>query len=76
MKTSRSLKLIITGLIGCGICCLPLLLPAAAGMLGFSVLGFAFSQVLCGIFVLSLAIAIYGLYLSKKKSACHVSAPE
>jgi len=70
MKTSKSGKLIFAGLIGCGICCLPLLLPLAAGFMGISILGFSLSSILCGVFFLFLALAFFGVYLKKRKKSC------
>lgn len=65
MKTLKSVKLTIAGLIGCGICCLSLLLPLATGFLSISIVGFTLSSILCGVLFLFLAIAIYGIYLTK-----------
>lgn len=76
MKTNKSAKLIIAGLIGCGICCLPLLLPIAAGMTGASILGFTFGQIVCGVLFLVVGIMLLGLYRSKKKNSCSIPASE
>ena len=70
MKAVKSAKLTIFGLIGCGICCLPLLLPLATGLFGVSILGFALSSLLCGAIFFFLAIALIGMYLKKRKTAC------
>ena len=76
MKTKKSMKLVITGLIGCGVCCLTLFFPLATGFLGLSILGFSFSGVLCGVFFLSLSVALYGIYLTKRKNVCVVHSSE
>lgn len=72
MNTKKSVKLTMAGLIGCGICCLPLLLPLATGFLGVSIIGFSLSSILCGAIFLFLALALYGTYLTKKKTVCGV----
>ena len=72
MNTKKSTKLMIAGLIGCGICFLPLLLPLATGLLGASFLGFTLSSILFVVISLFLAAALYGMYLSKKKTECCV----
>jgi membrane protein YqaA with SNARE-associated domain len=70
MKTSKFRKLIVAGLIGCAICCLPLLLPLAAGFMGISILGFSVGSVLCGVLFIFLALALFGVYLTKRKKVC------
>jgi len=68
MKTRKSVKFTIFGLIGCGICCLPLLLPVATGLIGASVFGFSLGQFLCGMIFLIVGIVLFGLYIYKKKN--------
>lgn len=68
MKTNKSKKLIVAGIIGCGICCLPLILPLAAGLMGVSILGFTLTGILCGIFLV-LTMALAGTYYLKRKNS-------
>jgi len=68
MKTKKPIYLVIAGLIGCAICAVPLLLPIAAGVFGVSILGFSLSHVLCGVLLLGLAIALFGVIIAKRKS--------
>ena len=72
MKMKYSVKMTIAGLIGCGVCCLPLLmpliLPVATGFLSVSVIGFSLGSILCGTIFFFLAIALYGMYLTKRKT--------
>jgi len=70
MKIRGRVKLAIAGIIGCGLCSLPILLPVMAGALGISILGISLIHILCGVFFLFLAVAAYGLYLSKRKRMC------
>ncbi len=76
MKTNKSRKLVVTGLIGCGICCLALLFPLATAFTGASILGYKFSSVLCGAFFLFVALALYGTYLTKRKNVCAAHSRE
>jgi len=64
------MKLVVAGIVGCGLCCLPFLFPLAAGVMGISVFGFALTHILCGVFFLFLALALYGTYLAMKKKVC------
>ncbi len=70
MKTNKSAKMIVASLIGCGLCCLALFLPLAAGFMGASVFGFSLGSILCGGFFFILAIVLFGVYLSKRKRFC------
>ena len=70
MKKNKPVKLAIAGLIGCGLCCLPLLLPLATGLMGMSILGFSLNSALCAAIFLILAAALYGLYRTKRKKVC------
>ena len=77
MKTNKSVYLIIAGLIGCGICCLPLLLPIAAGIAGISVFSFSSDEIICGAIFLFLALILVGIYLTKrKKNVCDLPIPK
>ncbi len=76
MNTKRSTKIVIASLFGCGLCCLPLLLPLAAGAAGISFFGFSSYQVLCGVFFLVLALVLAGTYIAKRKKRCVVAQRE
>ena len=62
----------IIGLIGCGICCLSLLMSVislfAIGFLSVSVIGVSLGNILCGTIFFFLAIALYDMYLAKRKT--------
>ena len=71
MKKKKHINLITIGFLGCGICCLPLLLPIAAGITGVSIFSFSLGSFLCGVSLLLLAIILVGIYRFKqKKSSC------
>ena len=74
MKAKKSTKLLISGLVGCGLCCLILFLPIATGAFGASILGFTLGQVVCGVFFLMVGIALLVWYFVKKKNLCDVSS--
>ncbi len=67
MKINKPGKLILTGIVGCGICCLPLLLPVGVGLAGLSILGFSFNSLWCGLIALFLSIALVGFWLVTKR---------
>lgn len=64
----------IIGIIGCGICCMPLLLPIAAGISGFSIFSFLSADYFWAIILLLLAITLVGIYRMKKKKVCDLPA--
>lgn len=72
MTTNRPRRWITAAVIGCGLCCLPFLLPAAGGVLGLSLLGFSTGALLCGMAMLLIAIAVFWFYRVKRKQTCTV----
>jgi len=66
MTSQRSTKMMIAGIIGCGVCCLALLLPLTAGLMSISILGFSLGSILCGVLFLFLAAVVYGIYLRSR----------
>lgn len=74
MKTTISKRIVIASIIGCGLCCLPLLLPIAAGITGISVFSFSIDAIICGAILLSLAVFILLIYFNNRnRKACKLS---
>ena len=70
----KSQYLIIAGLIGCGFCCLPLLLPISAGLFGASLFSFSFAKWFWGVVLLIISIVLVGIYRAKKrKKVCDLA---
>ena len=67
MKTKKPMWLAIAGIIGCGLCAVPLVIPFAASALGISILGFSIGSILIGILPIILAMTLAAVYFSRKK---------
>ena len=69
MKSNKSIWLVIAGIIGCGICVVPLALPLLAGILGIPVLNSSVSLLLYGALLIIPALILVGAYRAKKQKA-------
>ncbi len=68
IKNRKSLHLMIAGIGTCGICCLPFLLPIAAGVFGVSIVSFSVTKVLCAVILLFVSIMLIVVYRHKTKN--------
>ena len=74
MKTNNSIFALATAaIIGCGLCCLPFLLPLIAGTASISIFNLSQDEILCGSIFFGLTLILSILYLKrKKKSVCEI----
>jgi hypothetical protein len=68
MKPTISKKVIIASVVGCGLCCLPFILPIAAGIAGFSIFSFSIGEIICGTILVALAAFLLRIYIIKRKN--------
>ena len=69
MKSKKPMWFAVAGIVGCGLCAVPVVFPLVAGALGFSVLGFSVLGVLVAVLSILLAVLFFGVYLPRKKMA-------
>jgi len=74
MKKNTSIFAVATtAIIGCGLCCLPFLLPLIAGTASISIFNLSQDEILCGSIFLGLTLILSILYMKrKKKSVCEI----
>lgn len=73
MKPTISKNVIIASIVGCGLCCLPFLLPIAAGITSISAFSFSIGAILCSAIFFALAVFILRVYSNKRKnSVCKI----
>lgn len=73
MKLGNTKYLVVAGIVGCGICCLPFLLPLAAGLIGGATISFSNDALAYGAILVVLAASLLGIYFSRrKKKVCDV----
>lgn len=74
MKKNTSLfALATTAIIGCGLCCLPFLIPLIAGTASISIFNLSQDEILCGSIFLGLTLILSILYLKRKnKNVCEL----
>lgn len=69
-KLASFFPLTVAAIVGCGLCCLPFLIPLIATTTGVSILSISNNEILCGSILLVATMLGAGLWFKKKKNAC------